>query len=85
MLPPGNINDVDPYIDRLDVQIKKFDFSTKYVGADAGYSTNLICKELFERGLKSVMGYRRSPHTKGMYKKINFNMLKRRTYTCALT
>lgn len=45
---PGNINDVDPYIERLDVQIKKFNFKTKYVGADAGYSTNNICKQIFE-------------------------------------
>jgi transposase len=73
---PGNINDVDPYIKRLDVQIKKFNFNTKYVGADAGYATNLICKELYERELKSVMGYRRSPHTKGMYTKNKFQYVK---------
>jgi hypothetical protein len=73
---PGNINDVDPYIDRLDVQIKKFGFNTKYVGADAGYATNLICKRLFERELKSVMGYRRSPHTKGLYTKNKFQCVK---------
>jgi len=80
---PGNINDVDPYIDRLDVQIKKFNFSTKYVGADAGYATNLICKELFERELKSVMGYRRSPHTKGMYTKNKFQYVKEQDiYVC---
>lgn len=80
---PGNINDVDPYINRLDVQIKKFDFNTKYVGADAGYSTNLICKELFERELKSVMGYRRSPHTKGMYTKNKFQYVKEKDiYVC---
>lgn len=80
---PGNINDVDPYIDRLDVQIKKFNFNTKYVGADAGYATNLICKELFERELKSVMGYRRSPHTKGMYTKNKFQYIKEKDiYVC---
>ncbi|WP_258280577.1 IS1182 family transposase [Clostridium sp. CM027] len=80
---PGNINDVDPYIDRLDVQIKKFNFNTKYVGADAGYATNLICKELYERELKSVMGYRRSPHTKGMYTKNKFQYVKEQDiYVC---
>jgi len=80
---PGNINDVDPYINRLDVQIKKFNFNTKYVGADAGYSTNLICKELFERELISVMGYRRSPHTKGMYTKNKFQYVKEKDiYVC---
>lgn len=80
---PGNINDVDPYIDRLDVQIKKFNFDTKYVGADAGYSTNLICKEICERELKAVMGYRRSPHTKGMYTKNKFQYVKEQDiYVC---
>jgi len=80
---PGNINDVDPYIERLDVQIKKFNFNTRYVGADAGYSTNLICKELSDRGLKSVMGYRRSPHTKGMYTKNKFEYIKEQDiYVC---
>ena len=80
---PGNINDVDPYIERLDVQIKKFNFDTKYVGADAGYSTNLICKELCERELKAVMGYRRSPHTKGMYTKNKFEYIKEQdVYVC---
>ncbi|MBZ9608857.1 IS1182 family transposase [Clostridium estertheticum] len=80
---PGNINDVDPYIDRLDVQIKKFNFNTKYVGADAGYATNLICKKLYERELKSVMGYRRSPHTKGMYTKNKFQYVKEQDiYVC---
>jgi hypothetical protein len=80
---PGNINDVDPYIERLDVQIKKFNFDTKYVGADAGYSTNLICKELCERELKAVMGYRRSPHTKGMYTKNRFEyVIEQDIYVC---
>lgn len=73
---PGNINDVDPYIERLDVQIKKFNFKTKYVGADAGYSTNNICKQIFERELKAVMGYRRSPHVKGKFTKFRFQYVK---------
>jgi hypothetical protein len=80
---PGNINDVDPYIERLDVQIKKFGFNTKYVGADAGYSTNLICKQLCERALNAVMGYRRSPHTKGMYTKNKFQYVQEQDiYVC---
>ena len=73
---PGNINDVDPYIERLDVQIKKFNFDTKYVGADAGYLTNNICKKIFERELKAVMGYRRGPHVKGKFSKLRFQYVK---------
>lgn len=73
---PGNINDVDPYIERLDVQIKKFNFDTKYVGADAGYLTNNICKKIFERELTAVMEYRRGPHVKGKFSKFRFQYVK---------
>lgn len=80
---PGNINDVDPYIERLDVQIKKFNFKTKYVGADAGYLTNNICKEIFERELKAVMGYRTGPHVKGKFTKYRFQYVKEQdVYYC---
>lgn len=80
---PGNINDVDPYIGRLDVQIKKFNFNTKYVGVDAGYFTNNICKEIFERELKAVMGYRRGPHVKGKFTKFRFQYVKEQdVYYC---
>ena len=80
---PGNINDVDPYVERLDIQIKKFNFKTKHVGADAGYLTNNICKEICERELKAVMGYRRSPHVKGKYTKFKFEYIKEQdVYYC---
>lgn len=80
---PGNINDVDPYIERLDVQIDKFNFKTKYVGADAGYLTNNICREIFERELKAVMGYRRGPHVKGKYSKYRFQYVEEQdVYYC---
>jgi len=80
---PGNTNDVDPYIERLDVQIDKFNFKTKYVGADAGYLTNNICREIFERELKAVMGYRRGPHVKGKYSKYRFQYVEEQdVYYC---
>lgn len=37
---PGNTNDVDPYLKRLDRIIDRFKFDVKYVGLDAGYFTN---------------------------------------------
>lgn len=80
---PGNINDVDPYIERLDIQIKKFNLKPKYVGADAGYLTNNICREICQRELKAVMGYRRSPHVKGKYTKYRFQYVKEQdVYYC---
>jgi transposase len=72
---PGNVNDVDPYIERLKVQIKKFGFNTKYVGLDAGYNTNNICRELSEMEIKGAMGYRRGCQPKGKYGKFKFNYL----------
>lgn len=45
-ITPGNVNDVKPYLERLDYQIEKFGFYTKYVGLDAGYFTAPNCKGL---------------------------------------
>lgn len=72
---PGNVNDVDPYIQRLKIQIQKFGFDTKFVGLDAGYNTNNICRELSEIGIKGAMGYRRGCQPKGKYGKFKFNYL----------
>lgn len=73
---PGNVNDVDPYIKRLDRQIERFKFKVKYVGLDAGYLTNLICKELDERKIKGAIGFRLGPHKKGKYTKYRFQYVK---------
>ena len=73
---PGNVNDVDPYVDRLETQIKKFNFNTKYVVADAGYSTNPICKRLSEKSYKAVLGFRIGPHVKGKFTKYKFQYVK---------
>lgn len=69
---PGNINDVDPYIDRLETQIEKFNFDTKYVVFDTGHSTNQICKKLSEKSYKAVLGFRLGPHVKGKFTKYRF-------------
>ncbi|MBY6088728.1 IS1182 family transposase, partial [Priestia flexa] len=55
----GNVADSVPYLDRLDIQIKKFRFSVEAVALDAGYFTSHICKRLSEKGIFMVMGYRR--------------------------
>ncbi len=59
---PGNVNDVDPYLSRLDAQIEKFHFDVKYVGLDAGYFTSPICKGIADRNIKSVIATRLGPH-----------------------
>ncbi len=64
---PGNVNDVVPYLDRLDIQIQKFKFDVKYVGLDAGYYTAPLCKGICDRGVQPVIATRLGPHEKGKY------------------
>ena len=73
---PGNVNDVDPYIERLKVQIEKFKFEVKEVGLDAGYNTVYICKDLCDMGIKAAVGYRRGVHQKRKYGKSKFAYIK---------
>ncbi|WP_239061109.1 IS1182 family transposase [Desulfovibrio sp. JC022] len=55
----GAINDSVPYLDRLDRQIKRFEFDVKAVGLDAGYFTSHICKGLEDRDIFGAISYRR--------------------------
>lgn len=73
---PGNVNDVKPYLERLNYQINKFGFQPSAVGLDAGYNTSPICKYLHDMGLKAAMGKRRGCHQKGKYGKYKFKYLK---------
>lgn len=73
---PGNVNDVDPYIERIKVQKEKFGFEIENVGLDAGYNVSNICRELVELGINAAMGYRRGCHQKGKYSKYKFEYLK---------
>jgi hypothetical protein len=73
---PGNVSDVTPYIERLDRQINRFGFKVKHVGLDAGYFTNLLCKQIAERNLRAAISFRRSPHEKGKYNKYKFQYVK---------
>lgn len=73
---PGNINDVDPYMERLDRQIERFGFNVKYVGLDAGYFTAPICKRLHDRNLDAAIAFRLGPHEKGKYTRYRFQYIK---------
>jgi len=73
---PGNVNDVDPYIDRLKLQKEKFNFQVECVGLDAGYNVANICKDLFELGINGAMGYRRGCQQKGKFGKYKFRYIK---------
>lgn len=73
---PGNVNDVEPYIERLNVQKEKFGFEVETVGLDAGYNVADICKRLYEMGINGAMGYRRGCHQIGKYGKYKYTYLK---------
>ena len=63
------LHDSVPYIERLERQAERFDFKVKNVGLDAGYFTPHICKELEEKNIFGVIGYRRPPRRKGFLPK----------------
>jgi transposase len=73
---PGNVNDVDPLLNRLDRIIETFKFDVRYSGLDAGYFTNAICKGIADRNITSAIAYRRGPHEKGKYTKNKFQYVK---------
>lgn len=79
----GNVNDAEPYIDRLKEQIEKFNFETKSVGIDAGYNTAYICKKLWDMGINGAVGYKRSNRQQGSYGKFMFRYISEwDTYIC---
>ncbi|MGV8084137.1 MAG: IS1182 family transposase [Coriobacteriia bacterium] len=80
---PGNCNDTEPYIERLNVQIAKFGFQVKAVGLDAGYNTNGLCRKLVGLGVKGALGHRRGNHVKGRWGKYRYRFLPERDiYVC---
>lgn len=60
-ITPGNVNDAQPYIGRLDVTCERFELTPLTVGLDAGYFQAPICYLLEQRQVEGVFGYRR-PH-----------------------
>lgn len=79
---PGNVSDTDPYIERLDVQIKKFGFHVKAVGLDAGYLSAPICKALADRKIHGAIGYRRWNSASGKYHKGYFTYIRESNQLC---
>lgn len=71
----GNVNDTQPYVDRIKTQIEKFGFEVEVVSADAGYNTAVICKDIYDMGLVGVFGYRKGPSQKGKYTKHKFKYI----------
>ncbi|MBE6144720.1 MAG: IS1182 family transposase [Firmicutes bacterium] len=55
----GNVHDSNPYNERIEDIEKTFNFKIKKVALDAGYDTLEIKKNLIEKGIFGVIGYRR--------------------------
>lgn len=72
MSPPGNVNDSQPYLARLDRVRQRFELPVGAVGLDAGYFTSSLCKGLFDRELYAVMGYRRPSHREDYFHKRDY-------------
>lgn len=69
---PGNVNDSQPYLPRLDRVRQRFELPVGAVGLDAGYFTPHLCKGLNDRDLYAVMGYRRPSHRDGYFPKRDY-------------
>ena len=70
---PANVHDSIVYLERLDRQRTRFDFTVGAVGLDAGYATAGIAHGLENRNILGVTGYRNpTPPKQGMMRKSNF-------------
>ena len=55
----GNVHDSGPYNERLDYIEKTYNFKVEKVALDSGYDTLDIKKNLLDKGIFAVIGYRR--------------------------
>lgn len=49
---PGNANDSEPYLERIEYMCSHLGLKIKTVSADSAYGTSLICQTLHERGIR---------------------------------
>ncbi|MDP4098519.1 IS1182 family transposase [Paenibacillus sp. P96] len=73
-ITPGNVHDSTPYLERLELQTKKFGFNKtlEAVALDAGYYTADICKKLHTKKIYAVIGGRSYTPVKGLIAKWRF-------------
>ena len=62
----ANVNDVDPFPKILSQIEARMGRLPEYMGLDAGYHNSIICKQLSDKGIQGVIGYRRHTH-KGLH------------------
>lgn len=80
---PGNVHDSQPFIGRLERQIKRFGLEPVAVGVDAGYFTSSVCHLTQEMGISLVPGYRRPHKGQNGFQKKHFRYDEQRdVYVC---
>jgi len=81
----GNVADSEPYLERLQIQMEKFQFNVEATALDAGYLNNYICKKLIEQNIFTVMGYRRFGRSKKSLPKRKFHYVEEKdVYACPM-
>ena len=80
---PANVNDVEPVPEILDEIKKRLGYLPDYMGMDAGYHNSIIARELYDRGIQPVLGYRRHTHAGEHWGKYRFHYIRERNvYIC---
>lgn len=69
---PGNVNDSQPYISRLDKTLERFKLKPFAAGLDSAYGTATIAECLLRRDILPVFAYRRPVKTQNVFKKKDF-------------
>ena len=77
-ITPGNLQDSEVYVERLKIQMGKFDFKILNAIADKGYGTGKIYEELTKMGIHAYIPYRyKESKEEGMFSKKDFEYDKK--------
>lgn len=69
---PGNVHDSTPYVQRLKSIDQRYGLKPKYAGADTGYFTSKVAKQLEDIDIIGVIGPKRHPSKDKRYSKAWF-------------
>ena len=71
-ITPANTNDVDPIPEILTQVEQRLGYLPEYMGLDAGYHNSIVSKQLYDKGIQPVLGYRRHTHKTSHFGKYRF-------------
>ncbi len=71
-ITPANVNDVDPIPETLLQLEQRLGYLPEYMGLDAGYHNSIVSKQLYDKGIQPVLGYRRHTHKTDHFGKYRF-------------